>query len=152
MFVHPPPILPPPTFTLTTSIHLQPPVTTQKVAPPLSWGMWAQIYTPQCLMDEWRRHKGGPKECQAHLVCLDDKSWWKMWFVFFIPSFIPSYWLPLHPTPEDLSLPQVILVESMWIHGLHGCSMDSMDFFLAVETPKFSFLSPWTMHIIPWFL
>ena len=47
---------------------------------------------------------------------------------------------------EDLSLPQVILVESMWIHRLHGCSTDSMDFFLAVETPKFSFLSPWTVH------
>src|SRR6267378_8478914 len=40
---------------------------------------------------------------------------------------------------EDLSLPQVILVESTWIRGLHGCSMDSMEFFLAVDTPKFSF-------------
>jgi len=47
---------------------------------------------------------------------------------------------------EDLSLPQVILVESTWIHGLHGCSVDSMEFFLAVETPKFSFFSPWTVH------
>ena len=28
---------------------------------------------------------------------------------------------------EDLTLPQVILVESMWIHRLHGFSMDSMD-------------------------
>ena len=47
MFVHPPPILPPPTFNLTTLICPQPPATTRQVAPPLSWGMWAQIYTPQ---------------------------------------------------------------------------------------------------------
>ena len=43
------------------------------------------------------------------------------------------------PPEEDLSLPRVILVESTWIRGLHGCSMDSMEFFLAVDTPKFSF-------------
>jgi hypothetical protein len=47
-------------------------------------------------------------------------------------------WRNLHDM-EDLSLPRVILVESTWIRGLHGCSMDSMEFFLAVDTPKFSF-------------
>src|SRR6266508_4654770 len=31
--------------------------------------------------------------------------------------------------PEDLSLPRIILVESTWIHGLHGRSMDSTSHF-----------------------
>ena len=45
--VHPPPILPPLTFALTISIRRQPHAITQKWAPPLPWGMWAQIQMPQ---------------------------------------------------------------------------------------------------------
>jgi hypothetical protein len=45
------------------------------------------------------------------------------------------------PMYKDLSFPQVILVEFMWIHRLHEYSTDSMDFFLAVKTLKFGFQS-----------
>ena len=51
-----------------------------------------------------------------------------------VTSFCPNQFLD--PIREDLSLPQVILVESMWICGFHG---QSMVFFLAVETLKFGF-------------
>jgi hypothetical protein len=32
------------------------------------------------------------------------------------------------------------------LHGFHGCSMDSTDSILAVDTPKFCFHSPRTVH------
>jgi len=51
---------------------------------------------------------------------------------------------------KDLSLPQVIHVESTRIHGFHG---QSMVFFLAVDTLKFGFQSmdcPRRIHMELW--
>src|SRR6266540_1006152 len=53
------------------------------------------------------------------------------------------------PGLEDLSLPRIILVESTWIHGLHGHSgMDSTSHFFWQERHSNLGFSPWTVHRI----
>jgi len=63
--------------------------------------------------------------------------------LYSVPIIIIKYLLPFPLLlgggmgwMEDLSLPQVILVESVWIRRFHGLSMDSMDY------PWI----PWTIH------
>jgi len=78
-------------------------------APPLSRGMWA---VSACSMEEWGRekHKGGPKEWEAHPVHPHNEPRWKLWFVFPFPRFfnppdsVPDASAPNNDTDEDRSL------------------------------------------------
>jgi len=97
----------------------QPHPTARQRAPPLTWGMWAQIQSPQ-LTSEARTTRTGPSPFQRDVGSFLDarrrnrgvgnargdlRNWeaWlvKLWFVFFIPLFVQPNWLPLHPPHTD---------------------------------------------------
>ena len=105
-----------------TSIHHQLHENAQKRAPPLSWGMWAQIITqhiqkcgPHCICPSpFQRDVGGSRggrwmgkrDIQAEAQVVGGPSgvsskWTTMnIMVRFLPSsFILSSWPPLHPMP-----------------------------------------------------
>ena len=65
------------------------------------------------LMEELGMEKceGGPKKWEAHLVCHENRPWWKSWFVFSYPSFLN---LALMPVTFTQHLPPA-LPPSPWL-------------------------------------